>query len=63
MIQSRTLVALNDTDIYEKLAFIQNASGAVPGPMDSFLTLRGIKTLHIRMQRHSEKWYFNCQIS
>lgn len=48
------LLALNDTDIYEKLAFIQNASGAVPGPMDSFLTLRGIKTLHIRMQRHSE---------
>ena len=48
------LLALNDTDVYEKLAFIQNASGAVPGPMDSFLTLRGIKTLHIRMQRHSE---------
>lgn len=48
------LLALNDTDIYEKLAFIQNATGAVPGPMDSFLTLRGIKTLHIRMQRHSE---------
>lgn len=48
------LLALNDTDLYEKLAFIQNASGAVPGPMDSFLTLRGIKTLHIRMQRHSE---------
>lgn len=48
------LLALNDTDTYEKLAFIQNASGAVPGPMDSFLTLRGIKTLHIRMQRHSE---------
>ena len=37
------LLALNDTDIYEKLAFIQNASGAVPGPMDSFLTLRGLK--------------------
>ena len=48
------LVALNDALLYEKLAFIQNSSGAVPGPMDSFLTLRGIKTLHIRMQRHSE---------
>jgi cystathionine beta-lyase len=48
------LVTLNDTFLYEKLAFIQNSSGAVPGPMDSFLTLRGIKTLHIRMQRHSE---------
>ena len=38
----------------ERLGFIQNASGAVPGPMDSFLTLRGIKTLHVRMQRHCE---------
>ena len=48
-----TLV-LNDRRLYDKLSFIQNASGATPGPMDSFLTLRGIKTLHIRMQRHSE---------
>jgi len=48
-----TLV-LNNKKLYEKLSFIQNASGATPGPMDSFLTLRGIKTLHIRMQRHSE---------
>lgn len=38
----------------DKLYFIQNASGAVCGPMDSFLTLRGIKTLHVRMQRHCE---------
>ena len=38
----------------EKLYFIQNSCGAVPGPMDSFLILRGIKTLHIRMQRHCE---------
>ncbi|MGB5553152.1 MAG: PLP-dependent transferase, partial [Flavobacteriaceae bacterium] len=36
------------------LYFIQNASGAVCGPMDSFLVLRGIKTLHVRMQRHCE---------
>jgi cystathionine beta-lyase len=43
-----------DDAIAEKLFFIQNSCGAVPGPMDSFLVLRGIKTLHIRMQRHCE---------
>ena len=48
-----TLV-VNDDDLHQRLAFIQNASGAVPGPMDSFLTLRGIKTLHVRLQRHCE---------
>ena len=47
-------VVLNDESLYKKLSFIQNASGATPGPMDCFLTLRGIKTLHLRMQRHSE---------
>ena len=45
---------LNDDDLAKRLSFIQNASGAICGPMDSFLTLRGIKTLHVRMQRHSE---------
>ncbi len=45
---------VNDTNLAERLRFIQNASGAVCGPMDSFLTLRGIKTLHVRMQRHCE---------
>ena len=45
---------VNDDDLAERLFFIQNASGAVCGPMDSFLTLRGIKTLHVRMQRHCE---------
>lgn len=45
---------VNKDDLNERLAFIQNASGAVCGPMDSFLVLRGIKTLHIRMQRHCE---------
>ena len=44
----------NHKDLAERIGFIQNASGAVPGPMDSFLTLRGIKTLHLRMQRHCE---------
>ena len=45
---------LNDPILAEKIGFIQNASGAICGPMDSFLTLRGIKTLHVRMQRHCE---------
>ena len=47
-------IILNDENLYKKLSFIQNASGATPGPMDCFLALRGIKTLHLRMQRHSE---------
>jgi cystathionine beta-lyase len=45
---------VNDKELSEQLYFIQNASGAICGPMDSFLTLRGIKTLHVRMQRHCE---------
>ncbi|MEM1260274.1 MAG: cystathionine gamma-synthase [Bacteroidota bacterium] len=45
---------VKDKELADKLYFIQNASGAVCGPMDSFLTLRGIKTLHVRMQRHCE---------
>ena len=45
---------LNDADLREKLYFLQKSCGAVPGPMDCFLVLRGIKTLHIRMQRHCE---------
>ncbi|MBG65046.1 MAG: cystathionine gamma-synthase [Flavobacteriales bacterium] len=44
----------NSEEIAEKLFFIQNSCGAVPGPMDSFLVLRGIKTLHIRMERHCQ---------
>lgn len=47
-------IVLNDDKLAKQLYFIQNASGAIPGPMDSFLVLRGIKTLHLRMQRHSE---------
>ena len=45
---------VNDKDLADKLYFIQNASGAICGPQDSFLMLRGIKTLHVRMQRHCE---------
>lgn len=44
----------SDDELATRLKFIQNASGAVPGPQDCFLVLRGIKTLHIRMQRHCE---------
>jgi len=44
----------NDDKLQEKLAFIHNSCGAVSGPMDSFLVLRGLKTLHIRMERHCE---------
>ncbi len=44
----------NDTTLEEKLRFIQNSCGAVPGPHDCWLVLRGIKTLHVRMQRHCE---------
>ncbi|WP_372975537.1 cystathionine gamma-synthase [Muriicola sp.] len=47
-------LVVREKELAEKLYFIQNASGAVCGPMDSFLVLRGIKTLHVRMQRHCE---------
>jgi len=44
----------NDPELAEQLYFYQNSSGAVPGPQDAFLVLRGIKTLHVRMDRHCE---------
>lgn len=47
-------VATSNKDLAEKMYFLQNAVGGVPGPMDSFLVLRGVKTLHVRMQRHAE---------
>ncbi|PKA98053.1 cystathionine gamma-lyase [Flavobacteriaceae bacterium MAR_2009_75] len=47
-------LVVKDKGLADKLYFIQNASGAVLGPMDSFLVLRGIKTLHVRIQRHCE---------
>ncbi len=47
-------LVMNDKDLREQLYFIQKSCGAVPGPMDCFLVLRGIKTLHVRMQRHCE---------
>lgn len=47
-------LVVNDKQLRDDLAFIQNSCGAVPGPQDCFLVLRGIKTLHLRMQRHCE---------
>jgi len=46
-------ILTNDAAAYERLKFLQNAVGAVPGPLDCFLTLRGLKTLPLRMERHS----------
>jgi cystathionine beta-lyase len=45
-------LVVNDEQLYKDLAFIANSCGAVPGPQDCFLVLRGIKTLHLRMERH-----------
>ena len=47
-------LVMNDAGMEERLRFIQNSCGAVPGPHDCWLVLRGIKTLHVRMQRHCE---------
>jgi len=48
------IVALRDAELTERIAFVQNAAGAVPGPFDCYLVLRGIKTLAVRMDRHCE---------
>jgi len=45
-------IVRGDSDLAERIAYLQNAVGGVPGPFDSFLTLRGIKTLALRMERH-----------
>ena len=47
-------LVVNSKELADKLYFIQNSCGAICGPMDSFLVLRGLKTLHVRMQRHCE---------
>ncbi|MBM4065696.1 MAG: cystathionine gamma-synthase [Planctomycetes bacterium] len=47
-------LVMNDQELYDKLQFLQNAAGGVPGPFDCFLVLRGIKTLAIRMERHAK---------
>jgi cystathionine beta-lyase/cystathionine gamma-synthase len=52
---------MNDTKLRDELYFIQKSCGAVPGPMDCFLVLRGIKTLHVRMKQHCENGYVIAQ--
>ncbi|MET4106668.1 cystathionine gamma-synthase [Hymenobacter sp. UYP22] len=47
-------VVVNDDELHQRLSFYQNACGGTPGPQDCFLVLRGLKTLHVRMQRHCE---------
>ncbi|ALW85326.1 cystathionine gamma-synthase [Hymenobacter sedentarius] len=47
-------LVVKDDELHERLRFLQNACGGTPGPQDCFLVLRGLKTLHIRMQRHCE---------
>jgi cystathionine gamma-lyase len=47
-------IVTNDASIHQRLAYLQNAIGAVPGPMDAWLVMRGIKTLHLRMERHEQ---------
>ena len=47
-------LVMNDAELRDKLYFIQKSCGAVPGPFDCFLVLRGIKTLHVRMKAHCE---------
>ena len=47
------LLAVRDEELWDELMFIRKSTGAVPGPMDCFLTLRGLKTLHVRMDRHN----------
>jgi cystathionine gamma-lyase len=44
----------NNTKFYEEMKYLQNAVGAVPGPQDCFLVMRGLKTLHVRMKQHQE---------
>jgi cystathionine gamma-lyase len=48
------VLVTSDTEWYTQLKFLQNAVGAVPAPMDCFLVMRGLKTLHVRMERHAE---------
>jgi cystathionine gamma-lyase len=48
------VIATNDTSLYDSIKFMQNALGGVPGPMDCFLVMRGLKTLHVRMERHAQ---------
>jgi cystathionine beta-lyase/cystathionine gamma-synthase len=48
------MVVVRDEELHERIRFLQNAAGAIPGPWDCWLALRGTKTLHLRMDRHNE---------
>jgi cystathionine beta-lyase/cystathionine gamma-synthase len=48
------MVLVSDDELHERLRYLQNAAGAVPGPWDSWLVMRGTKTLHLRMRAHNE---------
>ena len=48
------VVITNDDKIADRLRYVQNSMGAIPSPFDSYMALRGMKTLHVRMQRHAE---------
>lgn len=48
------VLVMNDSKLYDELKYLQNAVGAVPGPQDCFLVMRGLKTLHVRMKQHQE---------
>ena len=48
------ILIMNSSKLYEELKYLQNAVGAVPGPQDCFLVMRGLKTLHVRMKQHQE---------
>jgi cystathionine gamma-lyase len=48
------ILAVNDEALYQQIKFMQNAAGGVPAPMDCFLVMRGLKTLHVRMERHAQ---------
>jgi len=48
------IAVMNDNEVYQNIKFYQNAAGAVPGPFDAWLTLRGVKTLAVRMRQHAE---------
>ena len=57
------VVVTNDDAIAERLRFLQNAMGGVPGPLDCFLVLRGLRTLHLRMERHTANGGSGCGLS
>lgn len=54
------VLATNNKDFYDKLKFLQYAIGAVPSPFDCFLALRGLKTLHVRMEQHQKNAFAIC---